>query len=313
MMSEPEYKRENVIFLDKGGHLFANHRALASATKILKPVPGVQGMLTDGTRMVVAPPTSEKPNSNYRDPSSLRSTKYGTPSSTTTTGPYRRIYSDPGQWWDADMHASFASPATNSASEGPYGDTGFIYSGGWSSSGADSADAGLQYSAARNVADLFLVDRSIGGAEIINDLHEFGPDTDIEIAFSIGAGQQPCYRACNDPANLQAYAFGSWVGGGYGGVTIAIQPTNINDWAAYGTVLKHMVSIGQSNPPDGVAKDGYTFGFVNLGCISFAGPGFNLCWTPTQGAGHYFAQNVPDSNIVESFPITGGERDAILL
>lgn len=305
MLSEPQYARENVVFVDQSGRIYSNHRAMAAATHIAKPVPGQPALLTDESgHTFAAPPATEKPRATGGS-SGTRSPLYGQPPATTSTGPYRRVYSDPETWWSGGMHVVFPNPATNDNSVGPYGDIGYMYSGGFSSSGADGADAGLQYSAARNVADVFISVASTHLGQVYNTYREFPPNTDVEVDFIIGNGG--CTTNCQfNSANLTSFNWGSWVGGGFGGVTIAVQPSNISDWTSYGVVLKDMITIGQSNPPGGVGYDGYAFGYIEADYCGWDGPNYNLCLANGQGAGHYFGQQVPDASVVDVTSGTNG-------
>ncbi len=296
MLSEPAYARANVVYVDRAGRIFSNHRAMAEATQILRSVPGRPGIVSDKSgRTFALPPSTRKPT--FREAAQVRTPLYGSPDSQPHSGPYRRVFSDPEQWYGGGMHAVFSNPATNSRSVGPYNDVGYIYSGGWSNSGNDSADAGLQYSAARNVADTYLLVQSVG-FPLTSNYREFGPNTDVEVDFIIGDGG--CTSNCQfNSANLTAFNFGNWTTGGFGGVTIAVQPRNISDWTAYGTVLKDMITIGQSNPPNGIAYDGYSFGYIAVDYCGWNGPTFNVCLGGSGSDYHYYGQQVPNSNVVQ--------------
>jgi hypothetical protein len=288
MLSEPQWARENVIFVDKTGHVYANKAKLIATTSIARPVPGTNDFVDQHGRRFAGPPVTEKPRASTS--SAGRRPLYGTPSPTTNSGPYRRMYSDPGIWYAGGLHTIIPSGATNSNSEGPYSDTGFVYSGGWSSSGADSADGGLQYSASRGVSNAFISVRSTN-LGIITDLgQDYAPDVDLEADFAIGNGS--CYQdsSCRyNAANLTTFVWGTFAyGQGFGGRTIAVQPSNIGDWTANGTVLKDMVSIGQdiNSQPDGVFHDGYSFGPIAIDYCGWEGQGFNYCYPSAPQAYH---------------------------
>lgn len=192
MRSIPTYARENVIYVDQAGHIFANRRSLIATTVLSKPAPGQTGTFVEPSGTQIAVPTfGSKPGSSARSLDSVsRRPMYGTPPETLDKGPYRRVYSDPGTWYGGGMHAAFApNAATLNGSTtydvGPYQDAGYIYSGGWSTSGNDAADAGLLYSAARNVANAFISVYSNPG-EITSNAHNYAPNYDDEIDFIIG-------------------------------------------------------------------------------------------------------------------------------
>jgi len=280
MLHEPLWARESVIFVDRAGRIYANKRRLIATTRIARPVPGAVNTFVDQTgHRFAGPVVTAKPG---RTALGERHPEFGTPSATTNTGPYRRMYSDPGVWYSGGLHAFIPSGATNATSEGPNGDTGFVYSGGWSSSGDDQVDAGLQYSAARNVSNLFMKLAS-SGEGVVTDLGaDFRADSDVEADFIIGTG-----GCINTPPNcsfqspfLTAFAWGAFLSGGFGGRSISMVPANMNDWTASGVVLKDMVSIGQNQntQPDGVFHDGYVFANIPVDYCGWSGPTFNVCY-----------------------------------
>lgn len=302
MLGLPDFARDNVIFVDRNSHIYANRKWLIDTTSIAAPVPGKAGVFRNAEGIEFAgPPVTEKPG--LRHTASNVRPMYGTPPAFTTTGPYRRVYSDPGTWTAGGMHAAFANPATNYNTVGPYGDIGYIYTGGWSSSGYDSADAGLQYSAARNVADAFMNLQSSGVGQVTSNAHEFPPNTDVEVDFLIGCNS--CTVGSGGGPYLATFDWGAWTTGGYGGVTIAEDPANLADWTGNGVVLKAMVSLGQSGVsgfPNGVANDGYAFGYIAVDYCGWEGPNFNVCYSPpSYTSGYHLEQHVPDQNTVQSF------------
>jgi hypothetical protein len=293
MLSEPQWARESVTFIDKDWRVYANRRALLNTVRIGRLVPGETNLYFDQSgREFPGPPLTEKPR---RETQGTRYPLYGAPPPTTSTGPYRRVYSDPGIWYEGSMYTDIPYGATNSSSEGPNGDTGYVYSGGWSSTGNDQVDAGLQYSANRGVSNIFYRDafnyNGVRGGGAFSDLSvDFASNATLEVDFIIGSGT--CTSNCQFTFNsntLSAFVFGDYAyGQGYGGKTMAFYPHDINDWKSSTTVLKAMVSIGQNGNtrPDGVYHDGYSFGVIGVDYCGWSGQGFNLCYRSAPQAYH---------------------------
>lgn len=183
------------------------------------------------------------------------------------------------------------------------GDTGYVYGGGWSTSGNDSVDAGLIYSAARGVTNLFYADHFnygngvIGGGSYYNSQVDYAPNTDLEVDFIIG--NSGCSQSCvGDPNALTDFVWGTYAyGGGFGGTTLGFRPNNLSDWEGSQTVLKAMASIGQNanSQSDGVYHDGYSFGVIAMDYCGWEGQGFNYCYQSAPQA--YYAQTVYPSMV----------------
>lgn len=156
MLHIPQIARANVIYFSQNGKVYANHAALKREVELLRPAQGLVSTYVgrDG-KLLAGPPALPKPR-EIAD--GLTHRMYMNPPPVTTTGPYRRLYSD-GAFHYTYASASIAPrscPLTPTATQGAAGDTGYIYSGGWSGSGRDTADGGFQYSAAHDVFNLFI-------------------------------------------------------------------------------------------------------------------------------------------------------------
>lgn len=140
---------------------------------------------------------------------------------------------------------------------------------------------------------------------VYNTSQEFLTDATLEIDFVIGAGgcTSNCYNPTN-PADLSTFVWGSYVAGGFGGITVAEQPADLGDWKSYGTVLKDMVSLGQDSVAGqgGVAYDGYTFGSIGFIYCGWSGPFFNHCSNRQDHSGYHIEQYVPNSYVVQTSP-----------
>ncbi|HTD32304.1 MAG TPA: hypothetical protein VK665_01485 [Candidatus Elarobacter sp.] len=252
MLEQPPFARKNLVFLDAGGRIYSNRSALLKTTSIRRRVAGKNAVYDEAGRVVPLPPRQTKPGlaDHGVRPSGMRAPLYGDPPETTLTGPYRRLWSDPGYTY---AFAQVSLPCNATAVQyqpvnyvGPAGDAGQIYSGGWSNSGGDQADAGLVYSASRNQYDEYLVVSSNSAGQIFN--HTLSP-------------------SCGQTAFLTFYITPSLInlnislnGQNAYPLTLSEPANNQNDWYGPGDVLKYMVSIAQNPDPSiGYAQDGYDF------------------------------------------------------
>jgi hypothetical protein len=304
MLSLPKWAREHVTYVDKDGRVYANRQSSVSALHIGHLVAGTTNTYVDQNGAPYSvPPLTEKPESAARAPHGSRAPLYGTPPATTSTGPYRRAYSDPSIWYAGGLHTIVPVGATSSSSEGPNGDTGYVYSGGWSSSGSDQVDAGIQYSASRGVLNLYYRDAfnyngNRGGYAVTDLSVDYAPAVDLEVDFIIG--NSGCTQSCvGDPNNLTTFVWGDYAyNQGYGGTTLGFAPQSLSDWKSSSTVLKAMVSIAQNSnsQPDGVFHDGYSFGVIAIDYCGWSGQGFNYCYQPGYQSAYHF-QSVPASMV----------------
>jgi hypothetical protein len=252
MLDQPTTMRKNVIYVDKAGHIYSNRSALAASTILRKLIPGTNAVYDEAGRVTPLPPHSVKPKTITLS-GGKRTPSYSDPPATTSTGPYRRIYSDPGYTYEFAQVSLPCNATSVDGSvvnyQGPAGDTGNIYAGGWSNSGNDTADAGFQYSASRNAYDVYMVLSSTGQGQIFN--HNLSPQCGQTafLSFYVTSG------SVNTNVSLN--------GQNYYPLTLAEQASNQSDWYGPGDVLKYMVSIAQlSGPVGGVAHDGYEFGIA---------------------------------------------------
>lgn len=161
--------RKNVIYFAANGRIYANRSELLKGVGIAQPVPGkprtyrhANGeQFTVPMNVSVVKPTDHQVKPQY----------YSPPDGSTTTGPYRRIFSNTGYSYSAgnvDTPCNPSNfPATVSAN-----DTGYLYIGGWSDTG-DQVDAGLQYSSVYNDYEPYF-------------LHAGDPPADIAFSYPCG-------------------------------------------------------------------------------------------------------------------------------
>ncbi len=340
MLDQPKTMRKNVIYVDKSGHIYSNRNALAASTILRKPVPGQNAVYDEAGRVIPLPPHGPKPKTVAAS-GKVRHPSYSDPPAVTSTGPYRRIYSDPGYTYEFAQISLPCNATSVDGSvvnyQGPAGDTGNIYGGGWSDSGNDTADGGFQYSSSRNAYDVYMVLDSTHQGQIFN--HNLSPQCGQTafLSFYITSG------SVNTNVNLN--------GQNYYPLTIAEQAANQADWYGPGDVLKYMVSIAQlPGTVDGVAHDGYEFGMTGgspqiqinnlaLGqCLNgsnppYAGAGFpvspslwpsiyaqmqtNTC--AGEGTQDWIAYSVPDDGEVRTsygnfqYPVYNFETEGIAL
>jgi len=155
-----------------------------------------------------------------------------------STGPYRRVWSQPGFSW---MTATIFLPSKNAAppdiaiGAGETGDTPFVYTGGWGT-GGQAVDAGFQYSPTFDNWALFL--KFQGKPEKVAN-----PDT----RFVGGNPVQLTFEVTEDNV-LLVTAEGVRQDGNPAPITVQLTPAEgVVGWPASGdgVILKRMTSIGQ--------------------------------------------------------------------
>jgi hypothetical protein len=122
---DPE-DRENVIYVDENGSIFTNKPELKQGV-----------VLTPASEVVAA--------ERFAGGMSV-SQELAAPSCTSTTGPYRRVYSNASySWLSTYVHLPGTTAEIKEYSVNGSGDTAYVYSGGWGANG-DVVDAGFQHS-----------------------------------------------------------------------------------------------------------------------------------------------------------------------
>ncbi|MFY0573526.1 hypothetical protein ACN28S_03405 [Cystobacter fuscus] len=122
---DPE-DRENVIYVDEHGGVFTNKPELK------------QG--------VVFTPAPDGAASKRFEAGTSVSKALAAPSCTSTTGPYRRVYSNASySWLSTYVHLPGTTAEIKEYNVNGSGDTAYVYSGGWGANG-DVVDAGFQHS-----------------------------------------------------------------------------------------------------------------------------------------------------------------------
>jgi hypothetical protein len=138
----PRDERENVIYIDESGNVYANRQELKNEMNQYKH--RKENIYVDKSgKEVVIPEFQSKPKESTTKGIGILTASE--PSCTGGTGPYRRVHSKTGySWMSSYVHLSggLAEIEMKNVSSG---DTGHIYAGGWSNSNT-AVDAGFQYS-----------------------------------------------------------------------------------------------------------------------------------------------------------------------
>lgn len=257
----PAYARSNVVYVDTNGHIYANHAALKAGTHLRKPVKGA--FVDERGKLYAAPPEQRRPNllrapppgtraaSRTHRASSARRLREYNPPQTTNSGPYFRFLPAYFGYTMAEFGLTVPHGATTYNSVGPQGDIGYVYTGGWNEDGSDSVDAGFQYSAARDVMNVFLSSSASGLGQVYNN----------SMNFVVGRESGALFHF--DGTNIYATGYGYNEFGQVIGLSVVEQPRNARSWASGQDVVKYMVTIGQAPTPiadPGFYLDGYSFG-----------------------------------------------------
>lgn len=307
--------RRNVIFVDNKGRALANDPALigyfdhfvavskgttrdlvdAAGHHRVGPPVTARPTVFDGLEHDLIPPGTKAKSSTGRRP------QFGTPSDNGGSGPYRRVYSQPGYSYSAATVHLQCRPGQfpTLKSDGSQADAGFIYLGGWGVTGYSAVDAGFQHSSYEDSST--------------NDNYAlFVAENSNPISPSLGTADSGTYNefqsrlTCNqdvnllfyipDPGYVTAVTSGQIVGGGTQTVSAVLllkDSTAANDWpqdggGSNGVVLKRMTTIGQTDPVNGGAADnladGSYFGYYPAATGGDAHPFIH--WYNTS-IGHY--------------------------
>ena len=150
MLQLPHKARSNVIYVDGHGRIYANRVDLKNGTHLRYK--DSKGRFADESgHLYAAPPTTARPHRNrLGSANAVRSTREYNPPQTTVSGPYIRFLPVYSGYTKAVLGLIVPDYTTASNGQGPNGDTGYVYTGGWNDDGSDAVDAGFQYSAYRN-------------------------------------------------------------------------------------------------------------------------------------------------------------------
>ena len=264
MRRMPANLRSNVVYVDKTGRIYANRLSLKQGTHLRKRDKGF--FIDERGQRYAAPPLQPRPSlsgrrahaagssrasRSARTAASGRRTQEYDPPQTTNSGPYWRFLPAYPGYTMAEFGVTVPHYATTYNSVGPYGDIGYVYSGGWNEDGSDSVDAGFQYSAARDVMNLFLSSSASGLGQVYNNSMNFVVGRESGVLFHF------------DGTNLYSTGYGYNEFNQVIGLSVVEQPMDGRSWASGQDVVKYMVSLGQGPVPiddPGFYLDGYSFG-----------------------------------------------------
>lgn len=311
----------DLVYVDKAGLIYSNKQSIADAVALHEIV---NNTYVDGSGNRIPVPAFQPEPSRVKAPFDVN------PSPTTSSGPYRRIYTySPFNNTFAVMDFTVPCDAVPYPLQGPAGDTGYIYSGGWDYTGNEYLDAGVQYSAARGQMNLYYR-LNKNKAVILQNNFSCGPiEHEIQVAVAGGYLAETVSDVVTDVVTGKLTRINS--------VTAAQQPSFDSNWTS-GATLKAMVSLAQD--PDliavygyqGVIQDGYFFGApggypsiplrARFGACQTnnlpIGGVETICATAPQSFSAWQLQQVPDSDQVRSWNGYGDgysriEKDGIAL
>lgn len=240
--------RQNVVILMRDGSLLANHTSLLAHAARATLVAGTTNRFTDrrGHLFIAAPfdkSIAFAPRAMavaFAPEYAGRSSALGPllaaspPDASGTTGPYRRVYSNPGFSFAEGMVS--LSCGNSNLQPGPQSaETGYVYAGGFSD-GGDQVDAGLQYSAFSGNYSMYLSRLHSTGPPMTAD--EFNCGQNVQVAFYVSSYQnQPVLNIVGTFNNQPNYSYTFTDG------TV----TNADGWAWNGgqNIMKRMTTIAQ--------------------------------------------------------------------
>lgn len=164
-----------------------------------------------------------------------------TPPSCTNTGAFRRLFSNPGNYW---LIANVTFPAFNPyMPTGPSpldGDTGYVYLEGWPGAGTNDSEGGFVYSAVNNWYSMYLAAPGHGAWYSSKTLS----------AGSTVSMQLYAFTGCSGPCvNVAAWTAASWNDG---------HTLSSTGWSGNCCIFATMTTIAQS--PVNVFHDGAQYG-----------------------------------------------------
>ncbi|MVP01337.1 hypothetical protein EDM21_17715 [Paenibacillus sp. N10] len=147
MKNIPEEERENVIYIDDNGQVYANKPELKDVFVKTDPSADHTVTVNGGEKFTLlnestkvrqqAAPSAITPLAGY--------------ACGNAGGPYRRVFSQPGySWWSGKVYLPSSTNNEVYVNNTNSNDTPYIYTGGHASNGASEVDAGFQYSKTYN-------------------------------------------------------------------------------------------------------------------------------------------------------------------
>lgn len=228
--------RKNVIYRDAAGNVHVNHLSLRALYHgSAQPIAGSPRRFRRSNGEAFTVPmddlTAAKPSASH-----TRRVRYTSPPEiSTTTGAYRRWFSNTGYSY---IGGSVDTPCTPSNFSAATASTGYLYIGGWSDTG-DQVDAGLQYSQFYDDYEVYFK-------------HKGEAPDDLSFYFPCGnSAFMQFYVVDSTTVNLTVNGFDST-----GGPATYSYPRAVSGsgWNAYGggpqggLVMKRALSIAQNTP-----------------------------------------------------------------
>lgn len=155
------------------------------------------------------------------------------PDASGVTGPYRRVYSNPGFSFAEGM---FTLPCgdTNLQPGPQSAETGYVYTGGFSD-GGDQIDAGLQYSAYSGNYSMYMSRLNANGPPMTAD--EFNCGQNVQVAFYVSSAGQPVLNVEGTFNGQPNYSYTFTDG--------TVTPADGWSWNGGQMIMKRMTSIAQ--------------------------------------------------------------------
>ncbi len=253
-----------LVYRDLSGKYYSNRVAASEGIVSLRTT-GKAGEASDSSGKLYAVPTmGAKPVA-----AASAHPDMGVPSTTTTTGPFSRVYSYGGY---LNASALFNVPSAYVAPYiGPYSDTGYVYNGGWSSSGNAQVEGGFEvlpscqfvpyFAYASPSSNVLAYESSTTQFQCNQNIYTYVwyEVEEVQVGSNAPTAQglwvvTACYaeNCSTDPNGIWNYV-------------ISISAPDMQDWTAGTSVMKNMVTIAQRPTGDqydnnGVEEDGYYFG-----------------------------------------------------
>ncbi|MGV7115167.1 hypothetical protein PQ460_20155 [Paenibacillus sp. KACC 21273] len=180
----PIEDRENVIYITKGGDIYANKPELKDDIEELTSVKDNVYKNSIGEQFIF-PKSDPKPSVVKNTYFSV--SKVAAPNcSNGGTGPYRRVYSSTGySWLSMKVHIPSETEIKDLGPGTSTGDTGYIYTGGWGGDKSLTVDAGMQHNTLKKNWSGAI--RVSGNSAPFDMTNRYQPNQDVQMKFYVNA------------------------------------------------------------------------------------------------------------------------------
>ncbi len=238
----PVEDRENVIYVNKEGDVYANKPELKDDIELLTTVKNNVYQNSEGEKFVF-PQLEPRPVVTKDTYFSINKVSAPSTCQTDGTGPYRRVYSNTGySWISMKVHLPSETEIQDSGPNSSTGDTGYIYTGGWGGDQSQAVDAGMQHNtASRNWSGAIRV----SGQLPLNMTTRYQPNQDIQMKFYVNANNQ-----------VTLVVTGILVDGTKNSQTVT---ADVQGFTTNGSsnILKRITSIGQNKGKENLSTGSY--------------------------------------------------------